>query len=163
MDEFALQVLHEFDGKEFKSVSSEDLDIEETAEEKEKAEKQSEESKDMLQYMKEALDGKVADVSLSQRLKTHPVCLTSKGELSIEMEKVLNSMPVDEKIKAERVLEINANHPILKALNKAYAEDKERLKMYAGLLYDQALLIEGLPVEDPVEFSNSICSLITEA
>ncbi|HIU25152.1 MAG TPA: molecular chaperone HtpG [Candidatus Copromorpha excrementigallinarum] len=163
VDEFALQVLHEFDGKEFKSVSSEDLDIEETAEEKEKAEKQSEESKDMLQYMKEALDGKVADVSLSQRLKTHPVCLTSKGELSIEMEKVLNSMPVDEKIKAERVLEINANHPILKALNKAYAEDKERLKMYAGLLYDQALLIEGLPVEDPVEFSNSICSLITEA
>ena len=161
VDEFALQVLHSFEDREFKSVSADDLEIEESEEEKEKAEKQSEESKDMLQYMKEALEGKVADVVLSQRLKTHPVCLTAKGDLSIEMEKVLNSMPVDEKIHAQRVLEINAAHPILEALNKVYEDDREKLKTYAGLLYDQALLIEGLPVEDPVEFSNAICDLMT--
>ncbi len=161
VDEFALQVLHSFEDREFKSVSADDLEIEESEEEKEKAEKQSEESKDMLQYMKEALEGKVADVVLSQRLKTHPVCLTAKGDLSIEMEKVLNSMPVDEKIHAQRVLEINAAHPILEALNRVYEDDREKLKTYAGLLYDQALLIEGLPVEDPVEFSNAICDLMT--
>ena len=109
IDEFALQMLREFDEKEFKSVSAEDLEIEETKEEKEAAEKQAEESKELLDCMKEALGDKVTEVRLSQRLKTHPVCLTAKGGLSIEMEKVLNSMPVDEKVQAERVLEINAN------------------------------------------------------
>uniref|UniRef100_UPI0039F4B6F1 molecular chaperone HtpG n=1 Tax=Zhenpiania hominis TaxID=2763644 RepID=UPI0039F4B6F1 len=108
VDEFALQMLHTFEEKEFKSVSSDDLEIEESKEEKEAAEKQAEESKDMLECMKEALGDKVAEVRLSQRLKSHPVCLTAKGGLSIEMEKVLNSMPVDQKIQAERVLEINA-------------------------------------------------------
>lgn len=162
IDEFAIQMLREFDEKEFKSVSAEDLDIEESKEEKEEAEKQAEESKDMLEYMKEALDGKVAEVRLSQRLKSHPVCLTAKGGLSIEMEKVLNSMPTDEKVQAERVLEINAKHPILEALRNAYGSDKELVKDYAALLYDQALLIEGLPVEDPVAFSNSVCRLMTK-
>lgn len=162
VDEFALQVLREFDEKEFKSVSAEDLEIEESSEEKEVAEKQAEESKDLMKYMQEALEGKVAEVRLSQRLKSHPVCLTAKGGLSIEMEKVLNAMPVDEKVKAERVLEINAKHPVLEALNKIYKEDKEAVKEYAGLLYDQALLIEGLPVEDPVAFSNAVCKLIVE-
>lgn len=162
IDEFAIQMLREFDEKEFKSVSAEDLDIGESKEEKEEAEKQAEESKDMLEYMKEALDGKVAEVRLSQRLKSHPVCLTAKGGLSIEMEKVLNSMPTDEKVQAERVLEINAKHPILEALRNAYGSDKELVKDYAALLYDQALLIEGLPVEDPVAFSNSVCRLMTK-
>ncbi|MCI9596305.1 MAG: molecular chaperone HtpG [Firmicutes bacterium] len=162
VDEFALQILREFDEKEFKSVSAEDLEIEESSEEKEAAEKQAEESKDLMEYMKEALEGKVAEVRLSQRLKSHPVCLTAKGGLSIEMEKVLNAMPMDEKVKAERVLEINAKHPVLEALNKIYKDDKEAVKEYAGLLYDQALLIEGLPVEDPVAFSNAVCKLIAE-
>ena len=125
VDEFALQMLHTFEEKEFKSVSSDDLEIEESKEEKEAAEKQAEESKDMLECMKEALGDKVAEVRLSQRLKSHPVCLTAKGGLSIEMEKVLNSMPVDQKIQAERVLEINAKHPILETLNMVYGEDKE--------------------------------------
>lgn len=162
VDEFALQMLHTFEEKEFKSVSSDDLEIEESKEEKEAAEKQAEESKDMLECMKEALGDKVAEVRLSQRLKSHPVCLTAKGGLSIEMEKVLNSMPVDQKIQAERVLEINAKHPILETLNKVYGEDKDAVKKYAKLLYDQALLIEGLPVEDPVAFSNAVCELMTK-
>lgn len=160
IDEFVLQVLHEYDGKEFKSVSAEDLGIEETEEEKKAAEKQAEESKDMLEYMKEVLGDKVTEVRISQRLKSHPVCLTAKGGLSIEMEKVLNSMPVDEKIKAERVLEINAKHPVLEALTKTYNENKDMIESYANLLYNQALLIEGLPVEDPVAFSNDICNLM---
>lgn len=162
IDEFAVQILHEFDGKEFKSVSAEDLEIEETAEEKEQAEKQAEESKDMLEAMKDALDGKVAEVRLSQRLKSHPVCLTTKGGLSIEMEKVLNAMPMDQKVKSERVLEINAGHPVLETLKKSYEADRDNIKMYAELLYNQALLIEGLSVDDPVAFSNSICELMTK-
>lgn len=162
IDEFALQMLHQFDEKEFKSVSAEDLDIEESKEEKEAAEKQAEESKDMLEYMKDALEGKVSQVRLSQRLKSHPVCLTAKGGLSIEMEKVLNSMPMDEKVQAERVLEINAKHPILDTLRKQYGEDKDVVRKYASLLYNQALMIEGLPVEDPVAFSNAVCELMTK-
>lgn len=162
VDEFALQMLRAFEEKEFKSVSADDLEIEESKEEKEAAEKQAEESKDMLECMKEALGDKVSEVRLSQRLKSHPVCLTAKGGLSIEMEKVLNSMPVDQKIQAERVLEINAKHPILETLSKTYKEDQEKVKTYAKLLYDQALMIEGLPVEDPVAFSNAVCELMTK-
>ena len=162
IDEFALQVMREFDEKQFKSVSGEDLDIEESKEEKEAAEKQAEESKDLLEFMKESLDGKVSEVKLSHRLKSHPVCLTSKGGLSIEMEKVLNAMPTDEKVQAERVLEINAKHPVLEKLKKEYDTDKDTVKKYAALLYDQARLIEGLPIEDPVEFSNAVCELMTK-
>ncbi len=162
VDEFALQMMREFDGKEFKSVSADDLEIEETEEEKEAAKKQEEESKDLLAYMKECLDGKVSDVRLSQRLVSHPVCLTAKGGLSIEMEKVLNAMPMDEKVKAERVLEINASHPIAAKLNELYQQDKEKVKTYAAILYDQALLIEGLAPEDPVAFASAVCDLMTE-
>ena len=162
IDEFALQILHDFDEKEFKSVSAEDLELEESKEEKEKAEKQIEESKDMLKCMKDALGEKVSEVRLTQRLKSHPVCLTAKGGLSIEMEKVLNSMPVDNQVQAERVLEINSNHPILDTLNKAFETDKDKVSDYAKLLYDQALLIEGLPIEDPVAFSNEVCRLMTK-
>lgn len=164
IDEFALQVLHEYEGKEFKSVSAEDLGIEETEEEKAAAEKQAEDSKELLEYMKEVLGDKVTEVRLSQRLKSHPVCLTAKGGLSIEMEKVLNQMPMDEKIQAERVLEINAKHGVLEALTKAFAFEDDRVTVdkYTNLLYNQALLIEGLPVDDPVAFSNAICDLMVK-
>lgn len=160
IDEFALQVLHDFDDKEFKSVSSGDLELEESKEEKEAAQKQTEENKDLLDFMKETLGDKVSEVRLSQRLKTHPVCLTSGGDLSLEMEKVINALPNEQKIKADRVLEINAKHPILEALKESFTVDKEKAKTYTELLYSQALLIEGFTLEDPVAFSNAICSLI---
>lgn len=160
IDEFALQMMREYEGKEFKSASSEDLGVEESEEEKEEAKKQAEENKDLLTFMKEALGDRVNDVRLSQRLKTHPVCLASGDGLSLDMEKVLNAMPVDEKVKAERVLEINASHPILSALQKTYADNPDQVKVYAEILYNQALLIEGMPIEDPVAFSNAVCGLI---
>lgn len=159
VDEFALQMMHDYNEKEFKSVSASDLDLD-TEEEKKEFEKQAEENKDLLTFMKDALDGKVKAVVLSKRLKSHPVCLSNEGMLSIEMEKVLNAMPNDQKVKAERVLEINASHPIFEKLARLYAEDQEKLKTYAQLLYTQAELIEGMPVEDPVAFSNAVCELM---
>ncbi|MBR0598717.1 molecular chaperone HtpG [Sinanaerobacter chloroacetimidivorans] len=160
IDEFAIRMLHEFDGKEFRSVSSDDLGFEESETDKEAARKEAEDYQDMFAFMKETLGDKVSEVRLSQRLKTHPVCLASSGGLSIEMEKILNAMPNDEKVKAEKVLEINAGHQVLQALKKAYESDKEKAGKYTELLYNQALLIEGVPIEDPVAFSNAICDLI---
>lgn len=160
IDEFALKTLNTYKDKEFKSVSSEDLGLEST-EKKEELKAKEEESSDMLAALTEALSGTVSKVVLSQRLKTHPVCLTSEGEISLEMEKVLNSMPVDQKVHAQRVLEINPDHEIygkLKALSDS--GDKEKLGKYAKLLYTQACLIEGMSIEDPVEFSNLICELM---
>ena len=121
-----------------------------------------EENKDLLTFLKDSLNGKVKEVILSQRLKSHPVCLSTEGAISLEMEKVLNSMPNADanEVKASRVLEINANHPVFATLTKLYDTDKDKLKTYAELLYNQALLIEGLSVEDPVAFSNQICSLM---
>ena len=162
VDEFALKVLHEFDGKEFKSVSAGDLGFEETEAEKKEDEAQEKESQELFTFMGEALAGKVKAVRASKRLKSHPVCLSSDGELSLEMEKVLNAMPTDEKVKAERVLEINEGHPIFATLTHLYETDKEKLKDYAALLYDQALLIEGFPIEDPVAYSNLVCSLMAD-
>lgn len=159
VDEFAIQILREFEGKEFKSVSASDLDIE-TEEEKKEDEKKEAENKDLFLFMKDALGDKVKDVKASSRLKSHPVCLTSDGMLSIEMEKVLNSMPTDNKVKAERILEINVNHPIFEKLTEMFKTDKDKLKKYTEVLYNGALLIEGLSVEDPVAFSNNICDLI---
>ena len=159
VDEFALRMLMNYDGKDFKNISTDDLGLE-TEEEKKEAEKQIEENKDLLACLKEALDGRVKEVKLSQRLKSHPVCLSTEGAISLEMEKVLNAMPSDEKVKAERVLEINANHPVFQKLSGLYETDKDKLKTYAELLYAQALLLEGLPVEDPVAFSNQICDLM---
>ncbi|WP_195283428.1 molecular chaperone HtpG [Harryflintia acetispora] len=160
VDEFALTMLHEYDGKEFKSASSGDLDLQ-SEEEKEQAKEQSEENKDLLTAVKEALGGKVSEVRLSSRLKTHPVCLSSEGMLSLEMEKVLSSMPGGgEGMKAQRVLELNPSHPVFAALKELYAADREKLGSYARLLYGQALLIEGLSLEDPVAFSNEICKLM---
>ena len=161
VDEFAIQMLMEYNEKQFKSVSSGDLELE-TTEEKEEIKKQSEENKDMFGFMKDSLSEKVKEIRLSQRLKSHPVCLTSDGALSLEMEKVLNSMPNDQKVKADRVLEINANHPIFETLKSLYENDKDKLKAYSDLLYAQALLIEGMSIEDPVEFSNLICNLMVD-
>ena len=161
VDEFALRVMMNYDEKEFRNISSDDLGLE-TDEEKKEAEKQVEENKDLLTFLKDSLNGKVKEVILSQRLKSHPVCLSTEGAISLEMEKVLNSMPNADanEVKASRVLEINANHPVFATLTKLYDTDKDKLKTYAELLYNQALLIEGLSVEDPVAFSNQICSLM---
>ena len=159
VDEFAIQVLREFEGKEFKSVSASDLGIENDEEKKEDQKKETE-NKDLFVFMKDALNGKVKDVKASSRLKSHPVCLTSDGMLSIEMEKVLNAMPTDNKVKAERILEINVNHPIFDKLTDMLKTDKDKLKKYTEVLYNGALLIEGLSVDDPVAFSNNICDLI---
>ena len=163
VDEFAVRMLMKYDDKEFRSVSADDLGLE-TEEEKKEAEKQSEEHKDMLSFMKDALGDKVTKVALSQKLKTHPVCLTTSGAISMEMEKVLNSMPnaEDEKVKAQRVLEINANHPVFQKLCALYENDQDTLKTYSSLLYTQALLIEGVNIEDPVAFSNQVCELMTK-
>ena len=159
VDEFAIKMLHDYSEKEFKSVSAGDLDIE-TAEEKEEVKAKSQESEDMFKFMKEKLGDKVKEVRLSGRLKTHPVCLSSEGEVSVEMEKILNTMPGDQKVSSSKVLEINPDHPVFQSLKKAYDTDKEKLEKYSRLLYDQALLIEGMPVEDPVEFSNLVSELM---
>ncbi|MCM1528828.1 MAG: molecular chaperone HtpG [Alistipes sp.] len=159
VDEFAVKMLMKYKEKEFKNVSSDDLGIEDT-EKQEEVRAKEEESADMLKSMADALDGKVAKVVLSKRLKSHPVCLTSEGEITLEMEKVLSSMPGnDGQVKAQRVLEINPGHEIFGKLTAASA-DSEKLGKYAKLLYTQALLIEGMPVENPVEFSNLICELM---
>jgi molecular chaperone HtpG len=161
VDEFALKMLNEFEGKEFKSVSSGDLGLE-SEDEKKQVEQQSEEYKDLLAFMKESLKDKVSEVRLSQRLKTHPVCLTSDGALTLEMEKILNAMPSEHQIKADRILEINGGHPVFATLQGLFKDDKEKLAAYSDILYNQALLIEGLPIEDPVAFSNAVCGLMAE-
>lgn len=159
IDEFAVKMLMSYNDKQFKSVSAGDLDID-TPEEKEEIKTKSEENKEMFSFMKDALNGKVKEVRLSQRLKTHPFCLTSDGELSLEMEKVLNAMPSENKVKAEKVLEINPEHQIFTKLQSLYKDDKDMLKKYTQLMYSQSLLIEGMSVENPVEFSNMICDLM---
>ena len=156
VDEFALKVMRDYKGKEFKSISSEDLGIEEEKIEEEKET----ESKEIFDKMKELLEGKVSKVRFSKRLKNHPVCLASEGEISIEMEKVLKQMPEGDMIKAEKILEINPNHPIYEKLKNAYENDEEKFTLYTNLLYDQARLIEGLPIEDPIEFANNIAKLM---
>ncbi|MBQ9414246.1 MAG: molecular chaperone HtpG, partial [Clostridia bacterium] len=163
VDEFCIQVLREYQGKRFQNVSDGELDLT-TDEEKEQAKEQQETHKDLLDLMKEALDGKVSAVKISSHLKTHPVCLTTEGGFSIEMERVLRSMPGAEAdaYRASRVLEINANHPIFEKLAALAEDDRDKLAEYTKLLYDQALLIEGLPVEDPVAFSEAMCKLMSE-
>ncbi|WP_164997187.1 molecular chaperone HtpG [Clostridium minihomine] len=161
VDEFALRMLHAYEEHEFKNVSSDDLGLE-TEEEKKAAEQQKEEYKDLLESVQKALDGKVKSVIVSQRLKSHPVCLSSEGAISLEMEKVLNAMPNAEKVQAQRVLELNPSHPVFNVLKKLQQSNPEKLSEYTQLLYTQALLIEGLPIEDPVAFSNQICNLMAE-
>ncbi|MBU5425386.1 molecular chaperone HtpG [Tissierella pigra] len=159
IDEFAIKVLMKYKEKEFKSVSSGDLGIETDDNDKDN-EKEMEENKDLFGFMKDTLLNKIKEIKPSKRLKNHPVCLSSEGELSIEMEKVLNMMPDNPNVKADKILEINVNHPVFETLKSAYENDKDKLKLYTNLLYNQALLIEGLPIEDPVEFTNNICKLM---
>ncbi len=157
VDEFAIKMLMSYKEKEFKSVSGSDLGFE--PEEKE-SDAQTEDNKAILDFMKEALGDKVKEVRASKRLKTHPVCLASEGEFSIEMEKVLSMMPNNPSMKAEKVLEINTGHEMFEAVKAAFAENKEKVKTYASILYNQALLIEGLAIEDPVQYANDVCSLM---
>ncbi|MTT31143.1 molecular chaperone HtpG [Terrilactibacillus sp. BCM23-1] len=159
VDEFAIRMLQKYDEKEFRSVSSSDLGFE--AEESEKdTEAESKENKDLFDYMKDVLQGKVKSVKVSKRLKSHPVCLSTEGEVSIEMEKVLNQMPDNQNIKADKVLEINVHHEVFNSLKDAFENDKDKLRLYTNLLYNQALLIEGLPINDPVEFTNDMCKIM---
>jgi len=159
VDEFALRMLMKYDDKEFRNISADDLELE-SAEEKEKTQALAEENKDLLAFVKDALGDKVKDVRVSGKLKSHPVCITTDGMISTEMEKVINAMPAQEKIKAQRVLEINGEHPIFQRLQELYQSDKERLKLYAEILYDQALLLEGISLEDPSDFSQKLCQLL---
>lgn len=160
VDEFALTILHAFAEKEFKSVTSGELSLE-TEEEKKASEEQAEASKPLLNTLREALSGKVKDVRLSSRLKNHAVCLSSDGPLSIGMEKVLNAMPVENKVKADRVLELNADHPLFAKLEALQASgDTDTLKTYADVLFTQAQLIEGILPEDPAEYSEKVLQLL---
>jgi len=156
VDEFAVQMMMQYKDKEFRSVANGDLGFDDTKEEAE----ESSENKELFQAMQEFIKDEVKEVKASKRLKSHPVCLSAAGALTIEMEKVLKFMPNSEKISAEKVLEVNENHEIFAKLKNAYENDKELLETYTKLLYNQARLIEGLPIDDPVEFSNNIIKLM---
>lgn len=156
VDEFAIKMLMNYKEKEFKSVSSGDLGIESEEENK----KENEENKGIFEAMKEALGEKISAVKASSRLKNYPVCLSSEGEVSIEMEKILSAMPNNQGVKAQKVLEINTNHKVFNSLKDALEKDKDKFNLYTKLLYNQALLVEGLSIEDPVDFTNDICKLM---
>ena len=159
VDEFAIKMLNSYKEKEFKSVSSGDLGIE-PEDKKELSEEETKETGNILDAMRETLSNRVKAVKASKILKNHPVCLSAEGEVTIEMEKILSAMPNNEGVKAEKVLEINTNHDVFKALKNAYESDKEKFNLYTNLLYNEALLIEGLAIEDPVEFTNNISKLM---
>lgn len=159
IDEFAIKMLQTYKEKEFRSVSSADLGIE-GDENQDEADSENSENKELFDYMTNRLAGKVTKVKASKRLKSHPVCLSTDGEITIEMEKILNAMPNNPNVKAQKVLEINIQHDVFQALKEAFAKDKEKLDLYTALLYNQALLIEGLPLQDPVEFTNDICKIM---
>lgn len=161
VDEFVIQVLTEYEGKKFMNVSSNELDLE-TKDEKTKTEKKNKEYSEIFKFMKDSLNNQVTDVQFTNRLKNHPVCLTTKGEISIEMEKVINAMPTSEKIKANLILEINENHEIAKKIKNLYETNKEELEKYTKILYSQARLIEGLTIDNPTEISNLICEIISK-
>lgn len=159
IDEFAIKMLMKYKDKEFKSVSSGDLGIE-SEETQNEADADKNNNQELFDYMKELLAGKVSGVKASKRLKTHPVCLSTEGEVTIEMEKILNAMPNSGNVKADKVLEINIHHAVYQSLKDAYEKDKEKLNLYTAILYNQALIIEGLPLQDPVEFTNDICKIM---
>ena len=165
MDEFVFNILGQYKDKPFKSVSAEDIAEDDTEEAKENMKKLEEDNKELLEDIKKALGDKVSEVKLSPRLKSSAVCLTTKGDISLEMEKILSAMPMDQGIKAERVLELNPEHSVFETLNKIKNKDADskKLEVYANLLYNQALLISGIQIDDPVEFSKSICQLIVDA
>ncbi len=162
VDEFALMVLNEYEGKGFKNVSAEDARVQ-TEEEKEAAKQRTEENKSLLEKMQDILGEQVKAVRLSTTLKNHPVCITTDGAVSMEMEKVLNSQPgmEQQKIKAEQILEINAEHAVFETLRR-FETDEEKLEKYTKVLYDQALLIEGRAIEDPVSYANAVAELLAQ-
>ena len=161
VDEFAIQMLMDYEGKKFANVSSEALDLD-TEDEKKELEEKNSCNKEMFDEMTSLLDNEIKEVRFTNKLKNHPVCLTSKGNVSIEMEKVMNSMPTGEKVNAEKVLEINENHPIVSKLEDLYKNNKEEFDNYTRILYQQARLIEGLPVDNPTELTNLICNVISK-
>lgn len=160
LDEFTLRTLRNYNEKEFCDINSNDLDLG-TEEEKKEAEAKEEESKDLIQFIKESLGDKVDNVVLSRKLKTHAVCLSSEGDVSFEMEKYFANIPgsPEQGVKAKRVLEINPNHPAFEALKKAYEEDKDKAKSMAAIMLDQALLMAGMPVEDMLGYSENVFKL----
>ncbi|MCU6794633.1 molecular chaperone HtpG [Paenibacillus sp. WQ 127069] len=159
IDEFAIKMIMKYKDKEFKSVSSGDLGIEVDENEKD-TDAEKNDNQALFEHMTSLLNGKVTHVRASKRLRTHPVCLSTEGELTIEMEKILQAMPNNPNVKADKVLEINVNHAVFESLKDSYEKDKEKLNLYTALLYNQALLIEGLPIQDPVEFTNDICKIM---
>ena len=161
MDEFAIQTLMEYEGKKFINVCSKDLNLS-SDEENKKLDKLNSEHSDLFKAMKESLADSVSEVRFTNRLKSHPVCLTTEGDVSVEMEKVFNAMPTDNKIKANTILEINSEHKIVDKLNDLYKNDKDELAKYTKILYAQARLIEGLTIDNPTEISNLVCDLISK-
>jgi molecular chaperone HtpG len=160
IDEFVFQVLMNYDGKQFVNTATNNIDLD-SKEEKEKLEKENENYKEMFEVMKEAISNDVQGVRFTHRLKNHPVCLVSEGAISIEMEKVINAMP-DQNVKATTYLEINENHPIVDKLKDLYNNDKDELEKYTKILYAQARLIEGLPIDNPTEISNLVCEFLSK-
>ena len=162
VDEFALQTLTTYNAKKFVNVSNDTVDLD-NEEEKKELEKANIDAKEMFSVMKDVLtNNNISDIKFTHRLKKHPVCLTTEGELSASMEKVLNALPNDNKVNAKMILEINENHPISEKIKNLYQTDKEELKKYTKILYAQARLIEGLPIDNPTEISNLICDVISE-
>lgn len=159
VDEFAIQVLREYEGKKFANICTDNIELD-TEEEKEELKEKNESGKDMLDFFKETIGEEISAVRFTNKLKNHPVCLTAEGDISLEMEKVINAIPNEQKVKANIVLEINAEHPIADKLNALYATDKDKAGEYAKILYAQARLIEGLSIENPTELSNMICNLM---
>ena len=162
MDEFVFKMMMEYSGKKFMNVQDEKLDLD-SDKEKEQLEKKNKENSDMFTSMKNYLNDKVSKVQFTHKLKNHPVCLTTVGDVSTEMEKVLNQMPNNEGVKAEVILEINENHPISKKLEELNKKGKtEELEKYTKILYSEARLIEGLPIDNPTELTNLVCELISK-
>lgn len=159
IDEFAIKMITKYKEKEFRSVSSGDLGIESDGDDN-AADTEESGNKELFEYMNGILSDKVKGVKASKRLKSHPVCLSTEGEVTIEMEKILKAMPNGQDVQADKVLEININHEVFQSLKDAFDNDKEKLALYTTLLYNQALLIEGLPIQDPVAFTNDLCKIM---
>ena len=160
-DEFTIGAINTFMEKTFKNVCDSSLDLD-TKDEKEELSKLNEESKDMLSKMKDILKDKVSDVKITDKLKNHPVCLTSNGAISTQMEKVINAMPNSEKVSSSLTLEINDSHPILAKLKELYKDNEKQFEKYTKVLYAQSKLIEGLPIDNPTELSNLVCELLSK-
>ena len=161
VDEFAVKMLMEYEGKQFKNICADSIDLS-TDEEKQALQKTNEDAKNLLGSMKDAIGDGVQEVRFTNKLKNHPVCLTSEGDLSVEMEKVLNSLPNAGNVHAKLILEINASHPVAQKLHTLAADDPDALGEYAKILYAQARLIEGMPIENPTEISNLICDILAK-